>query len=317
MRVGVLVAHAQGASSDEGTAMDTIDVNGGTHDRVTTTVASRDGTQIGVWSGGDGPPLVLVHGTSVDHDNWQALRPHLEPHVTVHAMDRRGRGASGDAPGYELTREFEDVAAVVDAVAQDTGAPVDVLGHSYGGLCAFGAVTHTPNVRRLVLYEGWPSPDQHLRASELEAARKLEPLLTAGRHEQALETFYRDVVQVTEDDLRTIRTLPEWPARVAVAHTIVRELRADPTFDPEQAARVAVPVLLLVGGDTPHPLRHDPETVAAALPDAHIETLPGQQHIAHRYDPGRFAQRVLAFLAAPDGGGHPEALSSTDGRSRR
>jgi pimeloyl-ACP methyl ester carboxylesterase len=82
-----------------------------------TRVASSDGTEIAFWTSGDGPPLVLVHGTPADHTRWQPLLPHLEPHVTVHAIDRRGRGASGDGPEYHLEREYEGVAAVVDAVA--------------------------------------------------------------------------------------------------------------------------------------------------------------------------------------------------------
>ena len=74
-------------------------------------------------------------------------------------MDRRGRGASGDGSDYEVTREFEDVAVLVDAVADDSGSAVDLLGHSFGGLCAFGGAALTSNVRRLVLYEGWPPPN--------------------------------------------------------------------------------------------------------------------------------------------------------------
>ena len=100
-----------------------------------TRVASRDGTEIR--TSGDGSPLVLVHGTPADHTRWQPMLPHLEPHVTVHAIDRRGRGASGDGPEYRLEREYEDVAAVVDAVAP-AGTRVDVYGHSHGGIVAFG-----------------------------------------------------------------------------------------------------------------------------------------------------------------------------------
>jgi pimeloyl-ACP methyl ester carboxylesterase len=83
-----------------------------------TRVVSRHGTEIACWSSGEGPPLVLVHGTTADHTRWRPLLPYLEPHATVHALDRRGRGASGDAPDYRVAREFEDVAAVVDAVAE-------------------------------------------------------------------------------------------------------------------------------------------------------------------------------------------------------
>jgi pimeloyl-ACP methyl ester carboxylesterase len=93
-------------------------------------VLSRDGTQIAYWTSGEGPPLVVVHGTPADHTRWRPLLPYLEPQVTVHAMDRRGRGASGDAPDYDLAREYEDVTAVVDAVAAASGAGVDLYGHS-------------------------------------------------------------------------------------------------------------------------------------------------------------------------------------------
>ena len=47
-----------------------------------------------------------------------------------------------------------NVAAVVDAVAEATGFPVDVLGHSFGGLFAFSGGALTSNIRRHVLYEG-------------------------------------------------------------------------------------------------------------------------------------------------------------------
>jgi len=57
--------------------------------------SSRDGTPIGIWTSGKGPPLVMVHGTSADHLSWELLRPHLEPSLTVDAIDRRGRRASG------------------------------------------------------------------------------------------------------------------------------------------------------------------------------------------------------------------------------
>jgi pimeloyl-ACP methyl ester carboxylesterase len=267
--------------------------------RATTThVVSRDGTKIAYWTSGEGPPLLLVHGTSGSHERFAPLLPYLEPHVTVHVMDRRGRGGSGDAPDYALAREFEDVASVVDTIAVSSGAKVDVYGHSYGGECAFGAALLTPNIRSLVLYEGWPPvlPQKLKFPSGVE--ERLDALVASGDPEAALVLFWREVVKVSEEDIRAIQAQPTWAARVATVHTITREFRAffDDAFDPERAAEVTAPVLLLVGTDTPDELRDDPETVAVALPDARIVYLEGQQHIADVLAPELFAERLLEFL---------------------
>ena len=261
-------------------------------------VASRDGAEIAYGTSGEGPPLVLVHGTTADRTRWRPLLPYLEPHATVHAVDRRGRGASGDAPDYDLAREFEDVAVVVDAIAEASGSAVDVYGHSYGGNCAFGAALLTRNIRRLVLYEGWPPVKPELLAFPPEVEERLEALVAAGDREAALETFMREVVKVSEEEIAAIRAQPTWPARVAAVHTITREIRAffDHTFDPEQAAKIAVPVLVLTGAESPDEIKDDPEAVAAALPDARIAVLEGQQHLADVLAPEHFAEHVLAFL---------------------
>jgi hypothetical protein len=47
-----------------------------------------------------------------------------------------------------------------------------------------------------------------------------------------------------------------------------------------------VPVLVLTGADTPEEMRDDPETVAAALPNARVVVVEGQQHLADVLAPG-------------------------------
>ena len=101
-------------------------------------VRSADGTSLAVWVEGDGPALVLVHGSIADHTTFDPFVDVLRGDLTTFAMDRRGFGASGDAPRYSIERDFEDVAAVVDAVAARTGGPVALWGHSYGANCAMG-----------------------------------------------------------------------------------------------------------------------------------------------------------------------------------
>ncbi len=263
-----------------------------------TRVASRDGTEIAYWTSGDGPPLLLVHGTAGVHERFDVLRPHLEPHATVHVMDRRGRGESGDAPEYDLAREFEDVAAVVDSIAEESGEAVAVYGHSHGGNCAWGATALTPSIRALVLYEGWPPVKPELLEIPPDVEARLDALVEAGERDAALELFMREVVRVPDEDIAAIRAQPTWRARVMAVHTITREIRAlvESRFDPEEAARILVPVLVLTGAESPAEIRDDPETVSAALPDARLVVLEGQQHLADVLAPDVVAGYVLAFL---------------------
>ncbi len=117
-------------------------------------VPSADGTPIAAWKSGSGPTLVVVGGASADHTAWDSVVPLLSDAFTVYAMDRRGRGASGDGPSYAIEREFEDVAALVDAFP----GPVHLYGHSFGGICAVEGAFRARNVASLILYEGSPKP---------------------------------------------------------------------------------------------------------------------------------------------------------------
>jgi pimeloyl-ACP methyl ester carboxylesterase len=263
-----------------------------------TRVVSRDGTQIACWTSGQGPSLVLVHGTPADHTRWRPLLAYLEPHLTVHAMDRRGRGASGDTPDYDLAREYEDVAAVVDAAAEASGAPVDLYGHSHGGIVAFGAATLTSNIRRLVLYEGWPVPNPELYALPPGLEDHMEALLAAGDRDAVVETLFRGLELMSDEDMNAFKAALSWPGRVAAAHAITREVRAETgaRLDPELAGRITVPVLLVTGENSSDVSKAEIEAVAAALPDARIVVLDGQEHVADVLVPEVFARHLLAFL---------------------
>ena len=261
-------------------------------------VQSVDGTRIAVYISGEGRPLVVVHGTTSDHTTWRLVLPFLEPHVEVHVVDRRGRGHSGDSEDYDLGKECEDVAAVVEAAAAASGSPVDLLGHSYGGNIAFRTAARTANIHKLVLYEGWPAPNVAHRLVRPSLLARLEMLLADDRPEEMLVTFYRDIVLMSDEELTTLQASPTWPARVAAAGTVPRELRAfgEHAFDPATAARIDVPVLLLVGENSPDEIKADPEIVAAALPDARVRVLAGQAHLAHLTAPEIFADEVWSFL---------------------
>ncbi|HYN70469.1 MAG TPA: alpha/beta hydrolase [Candidatus Eisenbacteria bacterium] len=245
----------------------------------------------------DRPAVVLVHGATADHTTFRALAPVLGRTRRLHAIDRRGRGASGDNPAYSIEREFQDVAAVAEAVAEQAGGPVDVLGHSYGGRCALGASILTDAIRRVVAYEGAPLPPgiSYRPAGLLEAVRAA---LARGDRDLALSTFLRGIVGMSEEDLARYRADQVWPARVAAADTIVREVDAE-TSEPaslEALAAVAVPVLLVLGSVSRSPFALGTEALAARLPNAEVAVIEGAAHAAHHTHVPQFTAAVSGFL---------------------
>lgn len=254
-------------------------------------VVSSDGTRIAYWSNGSGPPMLLVHGSMSDHRRWR-ITEHLAPHRSVHAMDRRGRGGSGDGPAWSPDLEVEDVAAVIDALAEDASAPVDVLGHSLGGYLALRAAARTTNVRRLVLYE--PAIIETPQPEELIA--RMQGAADAGRHEDVVEMMIREVLHMPEEQFEALRQLPSWPSRVATAPTLPREESVRMVVEVDEMAAIKAPTLLIRGGDSPEFLQQAVRTVADGVPDLRVVTLEGHQHVADQIDPEMFAGVVLDFL---------------------
>jgi pimeloyl-ACP methyl ester carboxylesterase len=250
---------------------------------------------------GSGPSLLLVHGAAADHTTFRVVGPMFAATYTVHAIDRRGRGASGDAAGYAITNEYEDIAAVVDALARDTGRSVDVVGHSFGGRCSLGASLLTPNLARLVVYEGAPSPPD-APYQERDLLPRLDALRRQGRTEELLETFLREVVGMTADEIRAYKANPVWPARVAAAQTIVREIEADATPEAglDALGHVSIPVLQVLGGDSKAEFRTATMALDARLSNGRVVVLAGAKHAAHHTHAAQFVAHVAQFLDHPE-----------------
>ena len=261
-------------------------------------VTSADGTRIGYWTSGDGPPLVMVHGAMADHTTMALVVSLLEPHFTVYALDRRGRGASDDAPTHVIEREFDDVAAVVDAIAERTGAPVSLYGHSYGATCALGAALRTGNIHRLALYEPAFRGVFTYATGFLD---RVAALVAAGQAEAAVELAFRVRVGLSSAQIEALRALPSWAARVGAAAAIPRELAVDATlaFDGPRYATVTTPTMLLVGERSPVGQRSIIEAIDAALPDSRIVALPGQEHMAQASAPELVATALIRFMTGP------------------
>jgi len=105
----------------------------------------RRGVRLRVWEGGEGPPLLLVHGLGGAAWNYSELVPRL-PGRRLIVPDLPGHCASSPLPGSA------GLAGYADVVAACLSGPADVLGHSLGGAVALRlAERHPALVRRLVL----------------------------------------------------------------------------------------------------------------------------------------------------------------------
>ena len=255
-------------------------------------VISKDGTAIGVWKSGSGLPLLLIHGTTADHNRWSGILPEFERYFTVYSMDRRGRGASTDAPAYSVFREAEDVAAVLEHI----GEPAFVLAHSYGAVCALEGALLTDKIRRMVLYE--PPVPTGVPMYPESLPDRMEALIERNNFEAVLELFMREVVRMPEHELKTYRQLPMWKVRIKLAPTIPRELAIDRLyqFDSKRFSHFQAPTLLLLGGDSPDLFRRATAVLDSALKSSTVVTLPGQQHIAMDTNPELFVNEVLQFF---------------------
>jgi pimeloyl-ACP methyl ester carboxylesterase len=252
-------------------------------------VTSSDGTRIAYRRSGEGPRLVLVHGTTGAHWSFNLLVPTLVDRFTVYAIDRRGRGASGDRAEYSIEREFEDVAAVVDSIDE----PASLFGHSYGATVALGAALVARNLHKLVVYE--PAPGVSAVASE--DLERIEDLVARGEREEALVHALGSFGLALEEveELRASRT---WSDRVAGAHTVAREVRAEEAYrvDPERFGELTAPVLLLLGEKSPDWAPEGTERIRAVLPNAQVALLAGQGHMATVTAPELVADELAHFL---------------------
>jgi pimeloyl-ACP methyl ester carboxylesterase len=245
-------------------------------------VESADGTPIAYRASGSGEPIVFVHGVATSGADWTFAKPFLQDRFTVVALDRRGRGASGDGPDYAMAREAEDVLAVIDAVGAEL-----LVGHSYGALCSILAAQQTDRLRRLVVYE----PPI---AVPPDGAAALGSLVDRGEIDEALAAFLRGA-GTPDDQLEAIRSSPAWPVLRDAMPALPRELHAATGWRNPRGP-IPVPTLYVLGGDTDAPSYLDGlDELLAAFPDLRRATLAGQRHVGHVFAAETFAGLVSEF----------------------
>jgi pimeloyl-ACP methyl ester carboxylesterase len=240
------------------------------------TITSKDGTSIAFDRLGDGPPVILVCGGSVDRMSNAPLAPLLAQRFTVFNYDRRGRGDSGDTAPYAVEREVEDIDAVVSAA----GGSAFLYGTSSGAALALEAARQLPTrITKLALWEPPFIPEGH-RRPPADTAKTFTDLVAAGRRGDAVEFFMAKVVGLPAEFVAQARSAPWWPAQEAIAHTLAYDatIMGDYALPAERAAALTTPTIVIAGGASFPFMRITAQALADILPNAQARTLEDQRH---------------------------------------
>jgi pimeloyl-ACP methyl ester carboxylesterase len=233
-----------------------------------------------------GQPVVLLHCSAASGAQWQSLRAALSPRFRVEAPDLYGYGAAAAWPGPgPLTLAAE--AAPVAALIERCGAPVHLVGHSYGGSVALRlALDMGQRLRSLTLIE--PVAFHLLRAGEPgdralfgEIARLADAVgsaVAAGTPQAGMARF----VDFWNGDGAWARLAPQKQAALArAAAKVALDFWATTTESArrEDYRRLAVPTLILRGARSPAVTRRIAGILAATLPVAGVATIDGAGHM--------------------------------------
>ena len=237
-----------------------------------------------------------MHGALRASQHYERLAAALAEVCTVYIPDRRGRGLSGPAgQNYSVRTECEDLAAIL----QQTKAR-RVFGHSGGGLFALEGALDL-HLDKLALYEPAVSINHSLPLDWLPA---YERALERQNYAAAMALVIRGLA------LNWMGKLPQWVLQPLFAlmlrgaegreikellPTGAREakaaLRLDSTY--ERYRTIQAEVLLLGGSKSPAYLLDVLPVLAATLPHARYQILPGLDHTAPDQDAPEAVAAVL------------------------
>lgn len=261
-------------------------------------VRSADGTTIAYDRTGTGPALILVDGALCFRASGPSkeLAQALSDRFTVYRYDRRGRGEStdGTAP-HAVAREVEDIAALIE----EAGGSAFVCGQSSGAALTMHASASGLPITKAVVFEPPFAVDDDMRAKVTRYRSKLDAALAAGRRGDAVRAFLR-LVGLPRPMVALFRFLPMWKTLTSIAHTLPYDLDTLMPGEELTAGRwdaATVPTLVLHGTKTWADLQTAARAVAAVLPDAEHDVLPGQTHMVGA---AALAPKVVQFCLAAD-----------------
>jgi pimeloyl-ACP methyl ester carboxylesterase len=250
---------------------------------------------------GDGVPLVLCHGFTGGAIDFSLQIPTLSSGRRVIALDQRGHGRStktGDVASYTIEQFASDLTGFLEAVG---GGPVDLLGHSMGGIVAMTAVLARPDlVRSLVLMDtsAWsflPSDAAvrklvHNFMEKFDPARGVPSRMSAGPEDALIEA-------ATPEDWRAERDRLYRGMDAYAFKALGSALMADGVGSlRDSLGSITCPVTVMVG-EHDHPLVEQAAELAAAVAHGRLSVIPGGYHSPQLTHPDGWRAALEEHLA--------------------
>jgi len=264
--------------------------------------------------GGDGPPLVLLHGLSSSKRIWDMTAPLLVDRFRVVALDQRSHGRS-DQPddGYGFDDVTADLAAFIETLGIDSPA---IVGHSWGANVALTYAAANPDaVRSIVLVDGgvvdlsqhgtWEQAEPRMRPPEIDGT-PVETFVGFMRRWPQLKDIWSDQLRdmvLANFDVREDGTI----ARRLTIENHMKIARA--IFDLRPAdllADLACPLLVISCQQEPtndearrwQKFREDGiETLGRVAPDARVVVMKDTIHDVPIQRPEELAKQISDFAA--------------------
>ena len=256
------------------------------------------GVSLAVDVQGEGPAVLMIHGYPMDHTIWAGPIADLAGWCRI-APDLRGFGGS-DAPdlGYSIPTYADDLAALLDAMSVER---VVICGLSMGGYIALEFVRRwRERVRGLVLMDTRAEPD----SAEAKRGRDQQAALArdSGAAAVAQEMAARVLSPAATESVR--RSVREMMAQTPVAGIVgaLSAMRDRADSRPLLSTLAGIPTLVVAGADDPATPPESVATMAAAIPGARFERIPGAGHIPPVEQPELTSRLLREFLSTLGGG---------------
>jgi pimeloyl-ACP methyl ester carboxylesterase len=246
-----------------------------------------EGGRLPIALAGDGPPLVLLHGWTLDGRMWRPQVAALARHFLLVMPDRRGFGRATAPP--DLARESDDLQRIADFLGFDRYA---LLGLSQGAAVALDcAHRHGWRTGALVV-SGAPVPMLVPRAEVIEIER-YRAWAAAGDLAAVRADWSRH--ELTRHDNRATRKLVEqmladYDGRDLLAHSHV------PGVPRDALSHLPMPVLAMTGAKDSAWRRDCAQELARTAPRGELALVAGAGHLANLDQPDIFNRIVADFL---------------------